>query len=76
MHTAYDLVTSTDAWHPHYKVLDDYLMEKALKHDKQIYVWTVNDEDTLRQISGYPVQGIITDEIKLVRKFYLGQDPA
>jgi len=76
MHTAYDLVTSTDAWHPHYKVLDDYLMEKALKHNKQIYVWTVNDEDTLRQISRYPVQGIITDDIKLVRKFYLGQDPA
>lgn len=76
MHTAYDLVTATDAWHPHFRVLDDSLMDKALKHNKQIYVWTVNDEETWQRVSHYPVQGVITDEVKLIREFYGQADPA
>ena len=70
LHTLYDLITFTDAWHPHYQVLNDYLAEKAIKHHKELHVWTVNDRTTLQRVSQYPVQGIITDNIILVRDFY------
>jgi glycerophosphoryl diester phosphodiesterase len=61
MHTMYDLMTFTDAWHPHYRVLTDELMNKSIKHGKELYVWTVNEEESIRQVLRYPVHGIITD---------------
>jgi glycerophosphoryl diester phosphodiesterase len=70
MHTMYDWITFTDAWHPHYSILDDHLAEKAHRHSKELYVWVVNDPDALHHVAQYPLQGIITDEIQRVRDFY------
>jgi len=74
MHTMYDLITFTDAWHPHHRVLNDYLMSKAVKQGKEIYVWTVNDMDILQRVLDYPVHGIITDSPSLLRNHLVKTD--
>jgi len=76
IHNTYDWITFTDAWHPHYQVLDDHLVNRAVRHDKQIYVWTINDVQTLQRISQYPLNGIITDEIGMVRNYLQQTSPA
>ena len=72
MHTMYDLITLADAWHPHYRVLTKSLVNKAKKYAKQLYVWTINDIETLERVLKYPVDGIISDEVG-VMKNYLGK---
>jgi glycerophosphoryl diester phosphodiesterase len=67
MHTLYDVITWSDAWHPHFKVLNGYLADKAAKLGKEIYVWTVNDEKILHKIMKYAIQGIITDNVSEIR---------
>lgn len=73
MHTTYDLITWTNAWHPHHKVLNKSLVKKAQKLGKEIYVWTVNDEKVLKKILDYPVSGIISDEVKSVKQLLDGK---
>ena len=72
MHTIYDLITLADAWHPHHRVLTDGLVSKAKKYAKQLYVWTVNEREVLDNVLKYPVNGIISDEVGLMKK-YLNQ---
>jgi glycerophosphoryl diester phosphodiesterase len=68
MHTLYDLITWTDAWHPYYRVVNDNLVNKANKYKKEIYVWTVNEEKAADDLKKYSVNGIITDEVTLIQK--------
>jgi glycerophosphoryl diester phosphodiesterase len=68
MHTTYDLITWTNAWHPHHKILNESMVKKAEKLGKEIYVWTVNDEKVLKKILNYPVSGIISDEVRSVKQ--------
>jgi glycerophosphoryl diester phosphodiesterase len=60
-HTSYDLITGTDAWHPHYSVVTPRLVEKARHHKKELHVWTVNTAEHLAQMKGLPVDGLISD---------------
>ena len=67
-HTFYDRFCWSDAWHPHYKVLNEWLAEKAHKLGKQLYTWTVNDQDSLEMVLQYSVDGIISDDIKGMKR--------
>lgn len=67
MHTMYDLITFTDAWHPHYGVLTEDLVNKSIKHGKELHVWTVNEVDIIQRVLQHPVHGIITDSPLLLR---------
>ncbi len=68
MHTLYDLIAWSDAWHPHFRVVNDNLVKKAEKYGKEIYVWTVNEESVLSNLLRYPINGIISDEVALIHK--------
>ena len=70
MHNMYDLITWSDAWHPHYRVLTKSLVKKAKKHTKQLYVWTVNDAEVLEKVLNYSVDGIISDEVETLKNHF------
>jgi glycerophosphoryl diester phosphodiesterase len=67
IHTLYDLITWSDAWHPHHRVVTEGFVKKAKKYSKQVYVWTVNDKEVLRKISKFEIDGVISDEVKIVK---------
>jgi len=69
MHTLYDMITWSDAWHPHHRVLTKGLVKKAKKYSKQLFVWTANDEEILSKISTHKIDGIISDEVTTVKSF-------
>jgi glycerophosphoryl diester phosphodiesterase len=68
IHTLYDKTVYSDAWHPHFNLVDNVFMKKTEKLKKQVFAWTVNDIDAINDIIKYPVDGIITDNVKLVKK--------
>ncbi|TFH01606.1 MAG: glycerophosphodiester phosphodiesterase [Calditrichales bacterium] len=71
LHTAYDRITWTDAWHPHFKVVNRNLIEKAAKLGKEVYVWTVNDPEVMQKIMSFNVNGIISDDVQTIKKSLL-----
>jgi glycerophosphoryl diester phosphodiesterase len=66
LHTLYDLITWTDAWHPHHRIVNDRLVKKAQKYNKELYVWTVNEEPIFTKLLDYSVTGVITDKVGLI----------
>ena len=58
-----DALISSDAWHPHFSVVNETLMRKAQRANKEVYVWTVNDAATAQALQKYNIQGIITDNL-------------
>lgn len=44
-----------------YKLVDQEFIKKAQAVNKQVYVWTVNDEELMRQMIDLGVDGIITN---------------
>jgi len=68
IHTLYDLITWSDAWHPHFRLVNDNLVKKAEKYGKELYVWTVNEENILSNLLKYPINGIISDQVALIHK--------
>ncbi|WP_255475097.1 glycerophosphoryl diester phosphodiesterase membrane domain-containing protein [Glutamicibacter sp. JC586] len=43
------------------------LLEQAHSRDQEVYVWTVNDESTIRKLLSLPVDGIVTDQVEVAR---------
>jgi glycerophosphoryl diester phosphodiesterase len=70
LHTAYDKICYTDAWHPHFNVVNSSFVDKAKSLGKKIFVWTVNDIETINKVNETSIDGIITDNIKLVVDYY------
>ena len=68
IHNMYDLITFCDAWHPSHRILTDNLVRRAGKWGKRLYIWTTNDEEVIRRVINYPVDGIITDNVPLVKE--------
>jgi len=62
-HQFLDVYLKSDAWHPHFSLINDAFVEIARKAGKEIYVWTVNDKDTLQTMSDYGFEGVITDSL-------------
>ncbi len=68
LHTTYDLITQADAWHPHFRVLNKWLVNRAKKSGKELYVWTVNDREIIKRVMAFPVNGLITDDVVLLKR--------
>lgn len=41
------------------------LLEQAHAQGQDVYVWTVNDESTIRELLSMPVDGIVTDQVEM-----------
>lgn len=59
--------------HVDFYVIEDfsyrhYLADQALQQNKQLYVWTINDEEKIMRYLHRPVSGIITDMPDLVNQ--------
>jgi glycerophosphoryl diester phosphodiesterase len=61
VHRFINIVSKADAWHPHYTNVSARFVDFALKHQKEIYVWSVNKPDVMKTMKQYPINGIITD---------------
>lgn len=61
LHKFLDIFLSSDAWHPHYRVVSDPFIARARQLKKELFVWTVNDESVLRQMLDYGFNGVISD---------------
>ncbi len=67
IHTTYDLISYTDAWHPNHRVLNARLVNRAKRNNKKLFVWTVNEDEIIKQVLQFPVDGIITDDVPRVK---------
>ena len=74
IHTTYDLISYTDAWHPSHRVLTEGLVKKAQRNEKKIFVWTVNEDEIINKVLQFPIDGIITDNVPRV-KYWLDAQP-
>lgn len=62
LHQTMDRLWNSEAWHPHFSLINDAFVEQARRRNKEIYVWTVNLERDLRELLGKDrVNGIISD---------------
>lgn len=53
---------------PHFRLLSPELVEKVHAAGKQVITWTVNDAQQMRRIAQMGVDGIISDDTKLLVK--------
>jgi glycerophosphoryl diester phosphodiesterase len=51
---------------PHYELVDAELIRKVKGAGKKVMVWTVNDAIAMRQFAEWGVDGIISDDTKLL----------
>jgi glycerophosphoryl diester phosphodiesterase len=49
------------AIHPNYALLTSENVKRAQNKGYKVYTWTVNDEQTIKRMKGYGVDGIISD---------------
>jgi glycerophosphoryl diester phosphodiesterase len=52
----------------YYGLVDENFIRKAKENNKEIHVWTVNDEDEMRRLIGLGVNSILTDYPDKLRK--------
>ena len=60
--------TSATGYTMEYTTLDDDFMVKAASKKKAVYAWTINDNDAILRAFNLGVEGIITDELTLVKE--------
>ncbi|MEW4354664.1 glycerophosphodiester phosphodiesterase [Streptococcus pneumoniae] len=60
--------TSATGYTMEYSTLDENFILKALFSQKEVYDWTVNDEETIERSLHLGVNGIITDELSLLKE--------
>ena len=70
LHISYDLVTSTNAWHPNLRIVNRSLMQHKIRLNKEIFVWTVNTHSELNKLRDFELDGIITDDVIAVKNYY------
>lgn len=61
-------VATVDFFTMEYTTLNRNFINAAHDDGKKVYAWTVNDEDTMTRMMFYGVDGIITDQLKLLNK--------
>lgn len=62
-HQALDIYLKSDAWHPHVSLVNDSFAQAARDAGKEVYVWTVNDVASLKTMTDYGFEGVITDNL-------------
>jgi len=71
MHQLQDLIWKTDYWHPHISLINESFLERAENLKKELYVWTVNEEQELKKIENITlIRGLITDRSSAVASFF------
>jgi glycerophosphoryl diester phosphodiesterase len=58
-----DLFIKCEAWHPHHSIISDRFVDLTRRLNKEVFVWTVNDEALLQRLMPYKFEGIITDQL-------------
>jgi glycerophosphoryl diester phosphodiesterase len=58
----------TDYVVPHFRLLSPELVERAHREGKKVVTWTVNDAYEMRRVAEMGVDGIISDDTKLLAK--------
>ncbi|WP_086330332.1 glycerophosphoryl diester phosphodiesterase membrane domain-containing protein [Candidatus Enterococcus mansonii] len=61
-------VANVDFFTMEYTTLNKNFINAAHSDGKKVYAWTVNDSDTMTRMMFYGVDGIITDELKMLNK--------
>lgn len=57
--------TNSDFYTVEQASFSEELLQEAHARGKEVYVWTVNDESTIRELLSIPVDGIVTDSVEL-----------
>ena len=52
------------------KLINKELIDDLHKRGFEVFVWTVNKKEILDDISYYPIDGIITDDVEMVINYY------
>jgi glycerophosphoryl diester phosphodiesterase len=52
---------------PHHSLVDEKLVQDVHREGKKIFVWTVNSAVQMKRFAAWEVDGIISDETKLLR---------
>ncbi len=53
---------------PHYKLITQTLVDQVHDRGLQVFTWTVNHEKELRQLAAWGVDGLISDDPRLLRR--------
>ncbi|ALS00466.1 glycerophosphodiester phosphodiesterase [Enterococcus silesiacus] len=61
-------VSNVDFFTMEYTTLNQNFISAAHNDGKKVYAWTINDEDTMTRMMFYGVDGIVTDELKLLNE--------
>ncbi|WP_348920076.1 glycerophosphodiester phosphodiesterase [Enterococcus rotai] len=61
-------ISNVDFFTMEYTTLNRNFINAAHNDGKSVYAWTVNDEDTMTRMMFYGVDGIVTDELKLLNE--------
>ncbi|MFC2064931.1 glycerophosphodiester phosphodiesterase [Chloroflexota bacterium] len=59
--------SSYQALHPHFNDVNERLITNVHSQGKRIHVWTVNEEDRIKEFINLGVDGLITDDPELVQ---------
>ena len=57
-------------YHPSYRLLSDAAVAEMKANGRGLNVWTVNDEDAMRQCMKWDIRGLITNEPEKAGKLY------
>lgn len=61
-------ISNVDFFTMEYTTLNRNFINAAHNDGKKVYAWTINDEDTMTRMMFYGVDGIVTDELKLLKE--------
>lgn len=56
------------AWHPHFRLVDEKTVAAERKAGRRVNVWTVNEEEEARRLIALGVDGLITNKPDLLLK--------
>jgi glycerophosphoryl diester phosphodiesterase len=51
------------AWHPHHALLDGAAVAAAHDAGLRVNTWTADDPDRIRELAGWGVDGIVTNDV-------------
>ncbi|MHC5215054.1 glycerophosphoryl diester phosphodiesterase membrane domain-containing protein [Enterococcus sp. LJL128] len=61
-------ISKVDFFTMEYTTLNRNFIDAAHNDGKKVYAWTVNDEDTMTRMMFYGVDGLITDQMELLKE--------
>lgn len=59
---------------PHYKLVNEQLVDEIHSAGRKVFIWTVNDERQMRRLGDWGVDGIISDDTALLARTFQGNN--